>query len=200
MIAVNSDGVVGVFYYSTEGFPERQQFDAYFTVSLDGGETFLPKVRVSSETSRPLGPGNLRPGPFVSKDRGMIVVDTLSGVSRWPDGGDYIGMTADSDGVFHPFWTDARSGTYQLYSLRFGSQPVLPPSCRSRKTSISDLVTLVFDPLQYDMEKREVLLPVRLKNTSREVLYPPFQIEVKELIHPYEVKSGTAAARSCRKS
>ena len=42
------------------------------------------------------------------------------------------------------------------------------------------------------MEKREVLLSVRLKNTSKDALYPPFQVEIKELIHPYQVKSGDA--------
>ena len=136
MIAVNSEGVLGVFFYSTEGFPARDQFDVYFTASLDGGETFQPKARVSSETSRPLGQGNLRPGPFVSRDRGMVVINTISGIGRWPDGGDYIGMTADSDGAFHPFWTDGRSGTYHSIPARSGSRPGLPrrrPLSRRRR-------------------------------------------------------------------
>jgi hypothetical protein len=93
MIAVNPDGVLGVFYYSTEGQPDRQHFDTYFTASLDGGETFLPKARVSSQTSYPFGGGNLRPGPTVRTDARMTVLYTTSGLSRWPDGGDYIGMT-----------------------------------------------------------------------------------------------------------
>ena len=56
-------------------------------------------ARVSSQTSHPFGEGNLRPGPFVQKDRGLTVVYTTSGLSRWPDGGDYIGLTADGDGA-----------------------------------------------------------------------------------------------------
>jgi len=191
MVAVNPDGVLGVFFYSTEGFRERDKFDVYFTASLDGGQTFLPKARVSSQTSHPYGAGNLRPGPFVMKERGMTIVYTTSGISRWPDGGDYIGMAADSDGAFHPFWADGRSGTYQLYtaSIRLkGDAAAKAPEVE--KASLTDRVTLTFDPIQYDPAKLEVLLPVRLKNTSKQTLYPPFVVEIKEVAHPYTVKSG----------
>ncbi len=191
MIAVNSDGVLGVFFYSTEGFPKRDQSNVYFTASLDGGETFLPKTRVSSAVSRPFGAGNLRPGPITMKERGLAIIYTLSGLSRWPDGGDYIGMTMDSDGVFHPFWADGRSGTYQLYSarIRVATEPPgkLPPV---EKAVLSEQIMLTFDPTQYDPQTREVRMPVRLKNVSKETLYPPFVVEVKEVAHPYTIKSG----------
>ena len=116
----------------------------------------------------------------------------VSGMSRWPNGGDYIGMTADADGVFHPFWTDGRSGTYQLYTAPIrvlaGGQPATPAPEKTA-ASLSDKVTLVFDPIQYDRQTQEVLLPVRLKNVSKETLYPPFKVEIKELAHPYSVKA-----------
>ena len=192
MIAANPDGVLGVFYYSTESFPKRDRSHVYFTASLDGGETFLPKVRLSNEASRPFGAGNLRPGPFVSKDRGMVLVDTISGLSAWKNGGDYIGMTAASDGVFHPFWSDARTGTYQLYTsaIRVQTDPPLAMPAGLREASLVETVTLVFDPIQYDAARREVAMPVRLKNISQERLYPPFVVEIKELEAPYMVKAG----------
>jgi len=56
--------------------------------------------------------------------------------------------------------------------------------------SLTDKITLSFDPVRYLPESREVLLPVRIKNTSKERLYPPFKVEVKETVHPYEVKAG----------
>lgn len=198
MIAVNPDGVLGVFFYDTDGHPKRDAFDTSFTVSLDGGQTFLPKKRVSSETSTPFGPGNLRPGPYVMSERGLLITFYTSGVSRWPDGGDYIGLTADSEGVFHPFWSDARSGTYQLYTAAIrvpgGASastppPAAPAAAERTPVSITDRVTLVFDPIRYDPQSREVIVPARLKNTSKETLYPPFRVEVKELIHPYMVKA-----------
>lgn len=192
MIATNRDGVLGVFFYDTDGFPSRDRFDVSFTASLDGGETFLPKVRVSSATSNPFGSGNLRPGPFVRAERGLVTASFVSGMSRWPAGGDYIGMTAGSDGVFHPLWADGRSGTYQLYTAAIRvetSAAAAIPTLEKAAVSLSDKVTLAFDPIQYDRTTQEVLLPVRLKNISKETLYPPFQVEVKELAHPYAVKS-----------
>jgi hypothetical protein len=191
MIAVNADGVLGVFFYSTEGFSKRDQSNVYFTASLDGGATFLPKARVSSVVSRPFGAGNLRPGPVVMKERGLAVIYTLSGLSRWPDGGDYIGMAADADGVFHPFWADGRSGTYQLYTARIRvatEAPGKPPALEN--AVLSEQLTMTFDPIQYDPQTREVRMPVRLKNVSKETLYPPFVVEVKEVAHPYTIKSG----------
>lgn len=192
MIAVNPDGVLGVYWYDTEGFPSRDRFDISFTASVDGGETFLPKARVSSATSNPFGSGNLRPGPFVSQDRGLVTASFVSGMSRWPNGGDYIGMTAGADGTFHPFWTDARSGTYQLYTAAIRlptSVPTSTPAPEKVAASLTDKVTLVFDPIQYDRQTQEVLLPVRLKNVSKEALYPPFKVEIKELADPYSIKA-----------
>ncbi len=192
MVAVNPDGVLGAYWYDTDGFPGRDRFEISFTASLDGGQTFLPKVRVSSATSSPFGSGNLRPGPFLSAERGLVTASFVSGMSRWPAGGDYIGMTASDDGVFHPFWTDGRSGTYQLYTAPIRVVPGgTPPTPAPEKTAatVSDKVTLVFDPIQYDRQTQEVLLPVRLMNVSKQVLYPPFNVEIKELAHPYSVKA-----------
>ncbi len=195
MIAVDPSGNLGIMYYDTDGFPKRDQFLVSFTASIDGGETLLPKKRLSSEVSTPFGTGNLRPGAFTESERGLVTADFVSGVSRWVNGGDYIGLTTGEDGVFHPFWPDARSGTYQLFTaairveassdMAAGGEPV----AAKEATLLSDKVTLVFDPINYDQQTKEAILPIRLKNTSNESLYPPFRVEVKELVHPYMVKS-----------
>ena len=183
MIAVNSDGVLGVFFYDTDGHPKRDQFDVSFAASVDGGETFLPKKRLSNDSSSPFGPGNVRPGPIVQTDRGMFTTYFVSGVSRWPDGGDYIGLTADSRGVFHPFWADARSGTYQLYTAAIRvplEAPAAAPAAERTEAALTDRVTLLFDPVLFDAQSREVRVPVRIKNVSKETLYPPFRLEIEE--------------------
>ncbi len=199
MVAVNPDGVLGIFWYSTEGHPQRDRSDIYFTASVDGGQTFLPRRRVSSETSVPFGSGNLRPGPYVHEERGLVTAHFVSAMSRWPQGGDYIGMTAGSDGVFHPFWADGRSGTYQLYTAAVRvvegvAQEAPTPAVPKQRASLSGKVTIAFDPISYDAGTREVLLPVRLQNTSQVPLYPPFEVELKELVHPYVAKSGEEVA------
>jgi hypothetical protein len=195
MVAVNPEGVLGVFWYSTEGFPKGDQFHVYFTASTDGGETFLPKKRVSNESSRPFGAGDLRPGPFVSKERDMVLVDFVSGVSRWVDGGDYIGLTASGEGIFHPFWADGRNGTYQLYTaaIQVPTSSAPPATIEKVAASLTEKMTLVFDPVLYNDQTREAWIPVRLKNISKETLYPPFQVEIKELVHPFMAKTHEEA-------
>ena len=94
-ITVNKDSVLGVSWYEIH---DKSCFDVYFTASLDVGKTFLPEVRVSSATSCPDTPQNK--GVF---DNGTFGAD-----------GDYSGLAATSDGMFHVVWSDARSGIYQL--------------------------------------------------------------------------------------
>lgn len=94
-IAVNNDGIIGVSWYEIH---DKNCFDVYFTASLDSGRTFLPEVRVSSATSCPDTPQN----------KGVFDTGTFGA------GGDYSGLAATSDGVFHVVWADARTGVYQL--------------------------------------------------------------------------------------
>jgi hypothetical protein len=68
----------------------------FFTASRDGGETFLPEVKVSSAENCPITPANGEAG------------------WRWPTGGDYHGLAADAAGRFHLVWADSRDGIYQL--------------------------------------------------------------------------------------
>jgi hypothetical protein len=100
-IAVNKDGVVGIAWYDARN--EKMKFkqifqclDVYFTASLDGGETFLPDVKVTSQIGCADSPGN------------------GDARYRWPAGGDYFGLAARPDGDFALVWADSRDGMYRL--------------------------------------------------------------------------------------
>lgn len=100
-LAVNRDGVVGIAWYDarTAGERYKREFvcqEIYFTASLDGGDTFLPETKVSSEKSCPMLPQN------------------GEAAWRWPAGGDYMGLAAGPDGQFVLLWADSRRDTYQL--------------------------------------------------------------------------------------
>jgi hypothetical protein len=97
-VAVNRDGVVGVTWQERRDEAGRPCQHLYFTSSLDGGKTFLPAVRVSSA---PSCPDTERNG---------------SAARRWPEGGDYSGLAATSDGTFHVLWSDSRDGIYRLWT------------------------------------------------------------------------------------
>jgi hypothetical protein len=100
-LAVNDRGVLAGTWYET--VPDaageacsRGCFHEYFTASVDGGVTFLPPVRVSSQLSR---------------RRWRLSTEDHAG-----NGGDYMGLAADATGAFHPFWADSRTGTFQIYT------------------------------------------------------------------------------------
>lgn len=100
-VAINGNGVIGVSWYDgrdDSGDAAYRCQELFFSASLDGGQTFLPEVKVSSAKSCPATSGNGQAG------------------RRWPAGRDYHGLAATSDGRFHVLWADSRSGVYELRS------------------------------------------------------------------------------------
>ena len=183
-VAVNGDGVVAATWFDTRNSSDGSRYDEYFTASFDGGVTFQPAVRVSSASSEPRGAGNRRqmtPMSYFEKEKDFWTVAFLS-AAGWTAGGHYMGLAADKDGDFHPFWVDARSGTSQIYSARVrfvaaGATPAAPPVLGEPK-SINGQVEVVFDPPTFDSGKNEISVPIRLKNVSSSALYPPLRMEL----------------------
>jgi hypothetical protein len=195
-VAVNRDGVVGVTWYDTRHGQSPRGSDQYFAASLDGGASFLPSVRVSTETSNPLGAGNFAFTPLtfrIPEDSGASRLTFLSAVGRWINGGDYTGLAADAEGVFHPFWADSRTGTFQAMTARVrvegapetpwvGRPP--PPYALARPASlveqdVTELLELVPDPSRYDPASRELELRLRFKNTSQRTIFAPMTVTVR---------------------
>lgn len=96
-IAVNRDGTIGVMWLSRVEQPEPCS-RLVFSASVDGGDSFLPPVVVSTEASCPArDPRN-----------------AAAHAHRPRSGGDYNGLAAAADGSFHMVWADARDGVYRL--------------------------------------------------------------------------------------
>jgi hypothetical protein len=188
VVAVNPDGVVGVSWYDTRDATSGLQFHEYFAASVDGGQSFLPPVRVSSAISTPLGPGNMAMGPGVFENKGTSLLSLVSAASRWPGGGDYMGMAADRDGVFNPFWADARTGTFQIYTADVSvvlpakeedaAAAVAAPEPPRTKAVVDDRVEVVFDPTRFDGAAKVAEIPARLHNVSKQAIHPPITLEV----------------------
>ncbi len=202
MCFVNREGVLGLMWFDTRASDKNDRYDLYFTASLDGGETFLPAVRVSSAPSFPGAEINLVPSHLFGINRaGSINVRTLSAFTRWGDGGDYMGLTATADGLFHPFWADSRSKCFQIWTCAIavrsgkevvghettsGSQDVALAG--KRKVLLNTQLELVYDPIRYDPASRVAILPVRLKNISEIPLQGPFFVKIKALFPEDELK------------
>jgi hypothetical protein len=193
-VAVNDEGKVGVMWLDTRGLKrDDSEYNAYFTTSLDGGESFLPPVRLSSSPSLRWGAGNMAVSPDVVIDeKGTPRIFFVSVAARWSIGGDYLGLTADSEGVFHPLWADSRTGTFQVYSGRVRVEDLQPEQAAAgelqasshapqdrQEISLTDMIEFVADPATYDAKTGEMLMPIRLKNISGRTIYKPITIRVK---------------------
>ncbi len=196
-LTVNKDGVLGITWFDARHEKGTRGYDQYFTASLDGGETFLPPVRVSSETSVPLGAGNMVPSPSTYTSKGITRLSLLTSATRWGSGGDYMGLTSELDGTFRPFWADSRSGTFHIYTAAVTVErapaptpaaptPAAPtpagassgPPRPKVEADLTDKVAFVFDPLTYDMATSEVVMPVRIKNSTRNPIFAPLRVDV----------------------
>ncbi|MEZ5038787.1 MAG: sialidase family protein [Saprospiraceae bacterium] len=97
MMAVNKEGIIGIIWQEREQHPPSKCQYLYFTASVDGGQTFLPPVKISQKPSCPLDGKN-----------------GWAGI-RWKPGGDYQGLATTANGNFLALWSDSRSGIFQLY-------------------------------------------------------------------------------------
>jgi hypothetical protein len=198
VIAVNQDGAIGIAWSDTRESEKRDRYDVFFTASRDGGETFLPPVRVSSASSFPIAEGNLRATLFAPHPLpDPKIPDTVGDESQFAVsaynygrqmGGDYAGLAVDAEGEFHPVWPDARNGTYQLFTtrilvLRAGQNVsrLLLAKGEGTHVSLKDKVTVKLEASDIDVSKSEVTIWARIKNMSAETLYGPFTVDVERM-------------------
>ena len=97
-VAVNKDGVLGLLYYDRRDNPDNRSYYARFSASLDGGVTWLPSVRISTD-------------PYVAG--AVAQKSAFTG-----NGGDTAGLATTADGAFYPVWVDDRTGVPQVWTAR----------------------------------------------------------------------------------
>ena len=195
-VSVNHVGVVGVAWYDRRDQPDDLGYSLRFAASLDGGETFLPSVKVSQTVSyqdnRLLLRGDSRGGGHRQK---ALSGGPLTGeVTFRPWVGDTSGLAASADGVFHPFWIDHRTGIPQVWTA---SVTVAGKTARNGSDALSALddisskVTLDLVNAVFDRAKQMVTVDAYLVNTSKDVISGP--VKVRALTLQSEVGIATAA-------
>jgi hypothetical protein len=177
-MAVNRDGTVMVVWHDTRNSERQDSYHLYASASVDGGETFLPAVRVSSAETKGETVGNLQ--SVVKVKTRLRAADSTRRrpgeteiyVQRVPvnEGryaGEYVGLTADAGGVFHPFWLQSRYGTFHVYStqLRVVRSEREVSSCSTRSGPTRPLKTVLHpevDNAAFDTTFAYTQIPVRL--------------------------------------
>jgi hypothetical protein len=193
LVAVNKQGVVAVAWYDRRDHKDNLGWWLRLAASVDGGETFLPSVRVSSvannfggneiwpvKASVSGGGEPLRAGaPAPSAARPLAVRVAVD--SFFFSSGHTSGLVADAGGAFHPIWTDNRTGISQLWTAPV---TVASEAVRNGSKDLADLddvttkVTLDVTGTTYDRSTRTVVMRARVKNTSKDTVRGPVKVRV----------------------
>jgi hypothetical protein len=199
-IAVNRDGVVAVGWMDRREHADNRGWSYRVAVSMDGGQTFSPSVRVSSAPAifddREAWPTNSGSSATAGGSRLRSMVSVYG---FWRSGGHTVSMTADANGLFHPVWVDNRTGTPQVWTA---SVRVTGPIVRGTATEFAGLedVTraMAFEIVtsHFDRATGTGTLNVRLRNVSGHSLTGPFKVRVASVAS----ELGTPAFRSMENS
>lgn len=182
-VAVNRDGVVGVMWYDRRDNPDDIGYWVRFSASLDGGETFLPSVRVST-APQTYAPDTWRMMWPMVQGGGDPIPDTPKGdltgafaVNTWP--GHTAGMAATADGVFHPFWVDNRSGIQQVWTAAVNVSGDAVPNGSPELANWKDVtakVYLEFGQPVFDASRGTLAVDAYLVNTSKSAIRGPLDL------------------------
>ena len=122
-MVVDEQGVLNVIWLDRRDDPNNLEWNAYVARSLDGGETWLPNIRVSSASSSPAGASPIAAGLI----------------------GEYIGIDS-LGGDLYTVWTDTRDGQQDV----FGATLFDPDADADGAPDLSDNCPALANPLQRD--------------------------------------------------
>jgi hypothetical protein len=192
VVAVNSKGVVAVQWYDRRDQPENLGWWTRLAVSLDGGESFSPSVKVSQ-------------APFDNDKLGdpwLLLGENTGEHNRIMFhpfhfyGGDTAGLAADSGGGFHSFWIDNRTGVPQMWTAAVtvnGAAATNGAAELSDLEDVTDRVALNFSNLQYQPKLHAVTMDVSIVNRSKETIVAPLKLR---LLSMHSEFSGPRAANA----
>jgi len=184
IVAVNKRGVVGVAWYDRRDSPDNLGWYERFSASLDGGETWLPSVRVSEQPNSYAGSELWSTQVYPTGDSGSF---------GWPqnlkvsvDGFFYSGghtgaMAVDGNGVFYPFWVDNRTGVAQIWTAPVTVAGAAVKNGSADLAVLEDVTARVRVDLEkttYDRRTNQLTVIARLKNTSKDAMLAPVKVRV----------------------
>jgi hypothetical protein len=189
IIAVNKDGIVGLSWYDRRDNPDNLGYYPRFSASLDGGETWLPSVRISTHPRTVGGTQDaldLRPSVRTAKDyEGTSDPDHLTLAHRvYTNGGETAGLAADVDGAFHAMWIDNRTGPDQVWTAILHVQGTVHANGSRALAPLDDVSPIMVAEIgspTYDDKTGVITVPVRLRNKSDHPMHTPLRLRVISL-------------------
>lgn len=186
VVAVNSAGVVGVAWYDRREQSDDLGWDVRFSASLDGGDTFLPSVKISEQSHSfavtrrwDLQSMSFAPGTTGDPSAALIGLHSFNFT-----GGHTAGMAADASGSFHPLWVSNATGVAQLWtaSVRVAGQVIKNgDSTLSSLTDVTQSLRLEFLNAHYDPKAYLVETDLVLRNVSNDTVIGPVAVRLVDL-------------------
>jgi hypothetical protein len=174
-VAVNKRGVVLVTWYDRSDNPDLGWY-VRARASLDGGETWLPSIRVS-EKPNTFPPRKVFTQTWVEEHRHVVTIFQPSQFFA----GDYAGLAADARGTFHALWVDNRTGLPQVWTAAIevaGTAIQNGSSELAQFTDVSDDLELEVVSSDYDRASNTVTIGIRLKNLSAKIIHGPVKLHL----------------------
>ncbi len=207
-VAVNSAGIVGVMWYDRRDHADNLGYWPRFSASLDGGETFLPSVRVSEA---PMDLQNPKQVTLTAHSiGGGTRVGGGSSIQLWFgvdfmqfSGGHTSGLATSADGTFRPVWVDNRTGLAQLWTAAVtvaGKAILNGDEELSDLADVTDKVELVFGRPVYDRARQVVTVEAHVLNTSKQALKGPFMVRLVSLRSRVGVAEVANADNKCERA
>ncbi|HJZ81658.1 MAG TPA: hypothetical protein VKD91_14980, partial [Pyrinomonadaceae bacterium] len=184
-IAVNRQGVVAVAWAARRGHADNLGWDYRMTASFDGGETFVPGIKVSSSAQRfQTWPLFVVPLNAIRETRPDRVSQEVTRDSAHLSAGHTVDMVVDTQDVFHPIWLDNRTGVMQVWTA-----PVTVTGRASRPditslkgfVSVGSALRLESRDVSYDPSTRIAVLTTRVVNTSNAPVALPVKLHLTDL-------------------
>jgi hypothetical protein len=185
-VAVNKSGVVAVAWYDRRDNPDNLGWYVRLTASLDGGDTWLPSVRVSEAPHTFQGGERLTLDDDVRFDaHGSGPANlTIRLQSRTLYAGHTAGMAASADGSFYPLWVDNRTGVPQAWTARVTVPGVAALHGSRELAAFSDLSSRIAVEMLnavHDPTAGTITAIVRLRNVSPDTVHGPFKLRALTL-------------------
>ncbi|MCI0531024.1 MAG: dockerin type I domain-containing protein [candidate division Zixibacteria bacterium] len=111
-ISVNEDGVITAAFMDRRNSPSNFEYDFYITQSFDGGDSWMPNLRISNGSSSP-AMAALSAGTAFDPQKQPMAASPTAGLL-----GEYLGVSS-VDRYVNLIWTDTRLGNQDALGSRF---------------------------------------------------------------------------------
>jgi hypothetical protein len=206
VVQVNRNGIVGVQWYHRVDVNGHPGWELRVSASVDGGETFMRSVRVSSKPSPKVATEGVHidangwSGMVMGESTGLHLgfFDAAHGISTV---GDTDGMGVTADGVFHPVWADTRTGVAQVWTSTVAVDGVAAPNgapALARYVDVSSQLMLTFRRVYFDRRAGLLTMELKLTNVSSKPIRGPVKLRLLELNAPsgnWATGTSVASAR-----